>query len=121
MNNDMNEMLGRVLNDPQAMSGLMKIAQGLMNNSSQEESSPARPPVPESDEAPEREEAPSPQSPLSQLPPGLLSGLPRILSYDENRANLLNALKPYLSDGRRDKVEHILNILKILQLAGSMK
>ena len=112
MNGDMNELLGRVLNDPAAMGNIMKIAQGLMNNPS--------PPSPE----PEQEEPPAQNdngNPAAQLPPGLLSGLPKILSYDENRANLLKALKPYLSDGRREKVEHILNILNILQMAGNLK
>lgn len=93
MSNDMNDMLGKVLNDPQAMNGIMKIAQGLMNNS------------PSSDE--QREEHSEPEAPKkempSRLPPELISGLPRLLAYDENRVNLLNALKPYLSEGRRER------------------
>ena len=115
MNNDMNDMLGRVLNDPQAMSGLMKIAQGLMNNPPPPSSPPSPP-----EEAPEPTSPPDAQ-PEGMLPPGLLSGLPKILAYDENRTNLLCALKPYLSDSRREMVEQMVNLMKILQFAGNMQ
>ena len=114
MNGEMNEMLGRVLNDPNTMGSLMKIAQGLMNNNEASDNPPKT-------ESPAPKDTADNESPPVQLPSGLLSGLPRILAYDENRVNLLNALKPYLNDSRREKVEHILHLLSLMQLAGNRK
>lgn len=37
---------------------------------------------------------------------------------DNSRTNLLNSLKPYLRDTRKDKIDQYINLLKITDIAG---
>ena len=108
-NGDINDMLGRVLQNPEALSGIMKLAQGLKNN----ENTASAPRQNESGEAmpEEKRENQGEQNAESQLP--------RLFSHDENRSHLLTALNPYLGQNRREKVDSIMNMLQLMELAGN--
>ena len=43
------------------------------------------------------------------------------LNADDERARLLRDLKPFLSDGKREKVEQTIKILKLLKIAEKAK
>lgn len=88
-NNDINSMLSQVLENPEAMKGIMELAGSIMNNSSQESTAS--------------------QDGSSNHSDG---------DSGEKHIKLLTALKPYLSDTRREKTEQILKIMKIMKTAG---
>ena len=109
-NGDINDMLGRVLQNPDALSGIMKIAQNIKSNSDGTASSPQRDDDGGSDRTPEL-----PEGQIREV----LARADFSRFHDENRTRLLTALKPYLGKGRREKVDYILNILRLMELAGA--
>lgn len=119
---DINEMLGRVLQNPEALSGIMKLAQGLMNGGG-EGVAPRPQQSTQSQSTTDASETSA--SETQYMSEGDMreaiskSDLPRLFAHDENRTRLLSALKPYLGKGRREKVDYILNILRLMELAGS--
>ncbi|MHB1151874.1 MAG: hypothetical protein ACYCWE_05395 [Eubacteriales bacterium] len=138
-NGDLNDVLGRVLQNPEALSSIMKLAQGLRNNSEQNSA-----PAPQQNQTTQQTQAPSrPPQEQDMLPPedrnikpaentqdtpdvpaGNILGmagpqLSRLFNHDENRSRLLVALKPYLGKNRREKVDSIMNILQLMELAGT--
>ena len=55
--------------------------------------------------------------------PHEISPLPAVKSQNRARDNerqLLLALRPYLSEGRQDKIDFVLKILQLLELAGNL-
>ena len=120
-NGDINDMLGRVLQNPEALSGIMKLAQGLMNNGGGESTAPQ----PQQSTQNTSGTTAINTSDMSDMPEGGIrealskTELPRLFVHDENRTRLLAALKPYLGKSRREKVDYILNILRVMELAGS--
>lgn len=107
-NGDINDMLGRVLQNPEALGSIMKLAQGLKNN---DNTAPAPQRNDSEDTIPEDDENQGEQNTVSQIP--------RLFNHDENRTRLLIALKPYLGKNRREKVDSIMNMLQLMELAGS--
>ena len=88
-NNDLNSMLSQVLENPEAMKGVMELAGSLMNNN-------------------------SPQGNANQNSGGGNSNE----SGDDRHIKLLNALKPYLNNTRREKADQLLKIMKLMKAAG---
>lgn len=156
-NGDLNDVLGRVLQNPEALSSIMKLAQGFRNNGEQNSApAPQQTQIPQQPQAPLRPPqslrtpqevkfprgVPSPQEqdmlpPEDQdlQPPESIQDTPdvptgnfrdiagpqlsRLFNHDENRSRLLIALKPYLGKNRREKVDYIMNILQLMELAGT--
>lgn len=118
---DINDMLGRVLQNPEALSGIMKLAQGLMNNGGEG----TAPPPQQSTQNTQNTSDTSNKSVMSDMPEGdthealSKTEIPRLFVHDENRTRLLAALKPYLGKSRREKVDYILNLLRLMELVGS--
>lgn len=115
---DFDETLNRLLSNPDAMSQIMQLAQSLGGGE------PA-PPSPQPAAAP-----PSPQTPgggdlLSSLTGGadpslLLKLMPLIQELggqqDSNARQLLYALKPYLKEERRGKIERALQLARLFHV-----
>lgn len=148
-NGDLNDVLGRVLQNPEALSSIMKLAQGLRNNGEQNSApapqqtqnqqhpqTPLRPPQPlrtpqevnpPQDMLPPEDHDIQPPESMRDSPDvqaGNFLGLAgpqlsRLFNHDENRSRLLIALKPYLGKNRREKVDYIMSILQLMELAGS--
>lgn len=122
---DINEMLGRVLQNPEALSGIMKLAQGLMTGGGEG----VAPRPQQSTQSAQSQSTPDASdtstSETQYMSEGDMreaiskSDIPRLFAHDENRTQLLAALKPYLGKGRREKVDYILNILRLMEFAGS--
>ncbi|MBR4123651.1 MAG: hypothetical protein IKY45_00325 [Clostridia bacterium] len=106
---DLSEKLAGILNDPESMERVRKMAENILGDNG---------------------EAPKPASPLDDLGSVLgaadIQSIISIISKLKNsgndpRSQLLNALKPHLSEPRREKVDTAIKILKMLELLPLMK
>lgn len=101
----MEEKLGAILNNPQMMQQIMSMAQSL--------NTPQGPPQPE------------PQTSAPMIPnfdPALLQkimGIAGQMGVDPNQQALLCALRPYLHDGRIQKLEKAMRAAKLASVASS--
>ena len=103
---EMEDKLGAILGNPQMMQQIMAMAQSI--NQSQQEKSP--------DEVPNDSQAAS----LPSLDPALLGRLTGLLGQsgiDRNQRMLLNALNPYLSQTRIQKLEKAMQAAKLARMA----
>ena len=104
---DLSEKLAGLLNDPESMNRMRQMAESLLGNQSGQTSG--------------AEEPDSPQGGFS-LPNGdemkaMMSVISRLKSGgDDGRSQLLIALKPHLSEPRREKVDTAIKILKIIDM-----
>lgn len=117
MADDINARLNSILSDPQALSRIMTLASGLM--SSDEGAARSRSPEPEFEAVPDLSE-PSESSPPglgAAQPAGAFSGLGQ--SREDHRCELLRALKPYLRKSRAGKLDMMISLLQVTQLARS--
>lgn len=113
---DLEKQLGAVLKDPQMMGQLMAMAQSLQSQLG-EGGSPSQPPS-----QPAKSPPPS-QQPVPDLPDlGMLqkmAGLFRGGSIDQEQQALLKALRPFLSQGRLEKLERAMRAAKLAQMASA--
>lgn len=122
---DYGDMISGIMNDPEAMSNVLKIAQSLMGTGggttkappTGSESSPASAEAKESDSAKEFVSfEPKNENSFSSA----FSVLPAALTDKEtaaNRERLLVALKPYLNSERRSMIDTILKMLRLAKIA----
>ena len=105
---EMEEKLGSILGNPEMMQQIMSMAQSLGA------SSPPPAPVPE----PPRQES----SPGLNIDPAALQkimGLASQTGIDANQKALLQALRPYLTNDRIQKLEKAMRSVKLANLASS--
>lgn len=120
--NDIAGALGKLLEDPAALQKAMSIASGLMGNMQSENSTGTKPVTPEPEAVPVQaaasDDVQKPSAELSNLAAlaPLLSGG----SKNDPRCALLYALKPYMGHGRAEKIDTLVNLLRIADLAGGM-
>lgn len=111
---DLNEKLAEILNDPESMNRVRKMAESLLGNQRQEDTPPPAPPI------------------LSNNENGGISGgdelraVMNIMSRlknekNDSRTQLLLALKPHLSEPRQAKVDTAVKILRLLDLLPYLK
>lgn len=103
------EKLGAILNNPQAMSQIMSIAQSLGGKG--EDSVPSREPEPPAEEAAAEGEGLDPQ--LMEM------GLRALAAYqdtDDRRGALLQALRPFVKPQRYAKVDKAIQIAKLSKM-----
>ena len=103
--NEMEEKLGAILNNPQMMQTIFSMAQNLGQEYSPETPSSSSPNV----ELPEID--------FSMLQK--LSGLAGQSSIDSQQKALLQALSPYLSNGRISKLERAMRAARIARMASA--
>lgn len=107
---DFEEKLESILNNPQAMSQIMSLAQSLGGSAEQPAPPPSQP-------------SPPPPSEVSgpQLDPQMLTGLFSLLnqynSGDDQRVALLNALRPFLKEQRHAKIDKAIQIARLSRMA----
>ncbi len=120
---DFEGKLEQILNDPQAMEQIMSLARSLGGGG------PARPsPSPERDASPAPPQADTAEAArpaglldgLGQLDPRLLTGAAQLLgqyrSNDDQRAALLNALRPFVKEKRYARLDKAIQIAKLSRL-----
>lgn len=93
MDGNISEMLKSVLDDPGAMKKLMGVAENLMGSGEPERKHDSPPPPP-------------PPPPPERCRPGT-----------DERIALIAALRPYLSEERRQTADGLIKMLKMLRLA----
>jgi len=110
---DMQNKITSILNDPNAMAKITDMAKSLRGGDT--------PPTAETTAL-----APTGQSGdimglLGGLDPKLLGHITRIFGEymrpDDERTHLLHALKPYMREGRREKMDQAVNIIKLAHTA----
>lgn len=121
------EKLGAILNDPQAMGQIMALAQALNKNSTPSEGPSAPPPPPQAEpteavfepvtfDEPEAEAETSPPGGLNIDPRLLQLGMRALSAYqdpNDEKAALLQALRPFIKEERYSKVDKAVQISKI--------
>lgn len=112
--NDFNEMLNRFLENPEALQNIMKIA-GSFKNSGDSEDDDEQDTVEVSADAEEDGEGEAVEA--GAFSRGSRGGHSHKKPDNDNRLRLLKALKPYLGENRREKVDYIIKLLGLLQLA----
>lgn len=90
MDGNISEMLKSVLDDPGAMKKLMGVAEGIMGSGEPEK----------------KRDCPPPPPPPERCRPGT-----------DERIALIAALRPYLSEERRQTADGLIKMLKMLRLA----
>ncbi len=106
---DLSEKLAQVLNDPESMERVRKMAENILGENN----------------------TPEPQSaPLtdigSVLGAGEMQSIMQIIGRFKNSGNnpstqLLNALKPHLSEPKREKVDTAIKILRVIEILPLLK
>ena len=126
--NDISGALGKLLSDPQALASVMSMAQSLMESlpkeadeSSNSEASASAGTEQNTNEPPTEPDSTQPST--AQSAAASLAALAPLLQKGKNgdpRRALLNALKPYMSHGRSEKIDTLINILQIADIAGGL-
>lgn len=99
---DLSEKLGSILSDPSAMKEIAQLASQLGVESPGVHTAPEAPKKPESADA---------LSMMSGLMP-----LMGTLSKEDDTTRLLDAIRPFLSDERREKLDKAKKMLKMMKL-----
>ena len=107
---DLQSKLAGILNDPESMERVRKMAENLFSGEKNGSSVQNNPPA-NSGNMPSGEELQMIMSVVSKLNS----------AKDSERTNLITALKPYLSDTRREKAENAIKILKLLEILPLLK
>lgn len=106
---DLNEKLAGILNDPESMERVRKMAKNLFGDDTA------------------NQQAPKESADFGSLPSGEeLQAIMSIMSKfnsqkQDERTHLLTALKPYLSEHRQEKADNAIKILKLLELLPLIK
>lgn len=113
------EKLSAILNNPQAMSQIMSIAQSLDGSKGQSEVQPPSETQPQSPEA----EAPAQAAPAETAPAGpdldprlMAAGMQALAAWqgpEDSRTALLQALRPFLKPERHGKLDKALRITRL--------
>lgn len=115
MDDNITEKISQFLNDPQSMEQLKNLT-SLLGNNSAEPPKPSAPPT-----------APTTPNPLGALgnmdvSPELLNTVMKIapilssVNKEDDSTTLLNALRPFLSEKRRSKLDESAKILSLLRI-----
>ena len=121
MNGDFSSKLDKILSNPAMMAQIKSLADTMTEDGEAKTPPPTEP----TQAAPEPEPAAAPESPpQTDTPaamPALFSPAPGMEKNIKNTRALLLALKPYLDDKRRDKIDKMLNMLRLAEMAGYFK
>lgn len=112
-NDAFSSMLSGILSNPEMMSMVSTMAEQLKNGSaarSEEKAEESPPTRAETVSAPAGKDL---SSAISALAPLISGGFGASSKADNDRACLLRALKPYLSEGRCEAIEYIIKFSKI--------
>lgn len=101
---DMEEKMGAILNNPQLMQQIMSMAQSLSGSS---------------DATAVAQTEPMPQLDFDPAMLQKIMGLAGQMGIDSNQKNLLHALRPYLTNGRIQKLEKAMRAAKLAGIASS--
>lgn len=121
---ELEEKLNSILGNQQAMAQIMSLARSLSGGEGKPEEGPSQPDREEEEEGERAERGPSPQTELSQvmeqLDPNLLrigmEVIRQVQSTDDRNAALLNALRPFLREERRGRLDRAIQIARMTKM-----
>ena len=118
---NLEEKIGAVLNDPQQMQQIFALAQalGLSAPSSAPPPAPAQQAPPKAPPEPPMPQAAPVQPPTGSVSDTLAELLQKAGTLDRRQENLLNALKPFLRPDRREKIDRAMQAARLSRLAGA--
>lgn len=103
---DLNQRLAQILNDPESMNRVKEMAESILSQN----------------DKPQTEEPSVFGIPDSQELMNIMSIVSKLnQKNDDARTNLLAALKPHLSEPKREKVDTAIKILRLLDLLPVLK
>ncbi|MGI5935207.1 MAG: hypothetical protein ACOX7I_00125 [Oscillospiraceae bacterium] len=106
---ELEDKINSILNNPEEMNKIVQMAASIMNGGNQKDTSGAGSPDPGNALAS-----------LGGIDPAMLSSIGRLISRAENSFNkhdLLEAMKPYLSEKRREKIDKAIQVAKMAKVA----
>ena len=121
---ELEEKLNSILGNQQAMAQIMSLARSLSGGEGKTEEGPSQPDREEEEEGERAEHGPSPQTELSQvmeqLDPNLLrigmEVIRQVQSTDDRNTALLNALRPFLREERRGRLDRAIQIARMTKM-----
>ncbi len=103
---DLNQKLAQILNDPESMNRVKEMAESILSQN----------------DKPQEEESSVFGIPDGQELMNIMSIVSKLnQKNDDARTNLLAALKPHLSEPKREKVDTAIKILRLLDLLPALK
>ncbi len=117
---DVSSKLSEILNDPQSMERVRQMAETLFANGQE-------PAASTTDTAPKSESASAPAADaltglLGEVDIGSVTALlSRLKNTDDERVRLIMALRPHLSEKRRERADNAIKILKLIDLLPLLK
>lgn len=114
---DMSQKLMSLMNDPEIMSKIQGLSGLLSQDSKQEQIKPPEPKPPE----------PPPKSNEQMLPLDMMGTMMKIMPIlntfkeDDETTCLLKALRPFLSEERRKKLDEGIRLMRIMRLLPLLK
>lgn len=111
---DINERLAELLNDPESLNRVREMAENILGNNDKKETPP---------ESSNSSGFGFDNMDIDPVQLGkIMSVISRLKSsHDDNRSKLLLALKPHLSEPRREKVDAAIKLLKLIDLLPLLK
>jgi len=116
---DFEEKLNAILSSPDAMAQVASIAKSLGFSTESEHTPPDTPTMVSEENVPDL------SSLFSQIDPALLQRLLPLLSQlnapkSSEREQLLSALKPFLKESRREKVDQAMQLARVLHIGRNL-
>lgn len=127
MNGDFSSKLDKILSNPAMMAQIKSLADTMTEAEEAPAPSPEAAPEPaETQSSAPREEELSNRpadagAPSEAALPASLSPAPALARNLKNTRALLSALKPYLDDKRKEKVDKMLSMMRLAEMAGYFK
>ena len=123
MNGDFSSKLDKVLSNPAMMAQIKSLADTMTEAEGTPASEVSPPPAAEPSEPPAQEEQEKPDADIQTETalPASFSPAPGLARNLKNTRALLAALKPYLDDKRREKVDKMLSMMRLAEMAGYFK
>ena len=123
MNGDFSSKLDKILSNPAMMAQIKSLADTMTETEGAPASEVSPPPAAEPSEPPIQEEQEKPDADIQTETalPASFSPAPGLARNLKNTRALLAALKPYLDDKRREKVDKMLSMMRLAEMAGYFK
>lgn len=123
MNGDFSSKLDKILSNPAMMAQIKSLADTMTETEGAPASEVSPPPAAEPPEPPAQEEQEKPDADIQTETalPASFSPAPGLARNLKNTRALLAALKPYLDDKRREKVDKMLSMMRLAEMAGYFK
>ena len=123
MNGDFSSKLDKILSNPAMMAQIKSLADTMTETEGAPASEVSPTPAAEPSEPPAQEEQEKPDADIQTETalPASFSPAPGLARNLKNTRALLAALKPYLDDKRREKVDKMLSMMRLAEMAGYFK